>query len=340
MKISGKKIGNNKKTFVIAEVGSNCKGDLTLAKEHIDAASQVGADAVKFQSLNMSKLYLSPTEDVMALYKKIDLEESLHQELKDYCDKIGTVFFSSPTYLDAVDLLANLDVSLFKIASAQVGTFPRLVDRVAKTGKPTFFSTGLADYEKLSQTVNIFEKNNNRNYAILHCNSLYPTPYKKVYLDRITTYKQMFNCPVGFSDHTDGIAIVLASVALKANIVEKHFKLDSTGITPDAPFSIGYKKFSEMVNGIRSVEQACKNKPRISLENEENTFKNDISYKIVLKNDKKQGEKFKLNDFVYLRNSKGIDASLDEFIIDKFYLAKDLRNGTLLNWDNLNGFIK
>jgi len=340
MKIGNRNISNTDKTFVIAEIGSNCKGDLLLAKEHIDAAYNAGADAVKFQSLNMNKLYLNPSSDIRSLYKKIDLEESLHNDLKNYSDKLGITFFSSPTYLDAVELLDNLNVSLFKIASAQVGTFPRLIDKVAKTGRPTLFSTGLADYERLAHTVNIFEDNNNKNYAILHCNSIYPTPYKKVFLDRISVYKKMFDCPVGFSDHTDGTAIILAAVALNANIIEKHFKLDSVSDTPDAPFSIGFDKFSEMVEDIRSIEQACMSKPRLKIDKEEVKFQTEISYKLVLKNTKKRGDRLTLNDFDYMRTPEGIDCSLDDFIVENFVLANDLRQGSMLSWGNLLGFSK
>ncbi len=337
MKIGNKTISDEYKTYIIAEVGSNCKGDLSLAKEHIDAAYQAGADAVKFQSLNMDKLYFDPSDDVKSLFKKIDLEESMHQDLKDYADEVGITFFSSPTYLDAVDLLDNLGIPLFKIASAQVGTFPRLIDKVAQIQKPTILSTGLADYERLAQTVKIFEKHNNKDYAILHCNSMYPTPYHKVFLDRISVYKQMFNCPVGFSDHTDGIAIVLAAVALKANIIEKHFKLDSAKDTPDAPFSIGFDRFSEMVTSIRAIEQACGNSARNKIEDVERQFQIDISYKLVLKNTRKQGEKLTLNDFDYLRHSDGIDASLDEFIVENFCIVNDMKSGVLLNWSDLQG---
>jgi len=337
MKIGNRNISNTDKTFVIAEVGSNCKGDLILAKEHIGAAHNAGADAVKFQSLNMDKLYLNPSDNVKSLFKKIDLEESMHQDLKDYADEIGITFFSSPTYLDAVDLLDNIGIPLFKIASAQVGTFPRLVEKVAKIQKPTIFSTGLSDYERLAQTIKIFEKNKNKDYAILHCNSIYPTPYHKVFLDRMNLYKQMFDCPVGFSDHTDGIAVVLAAVALKANIIEKHFKLDGIKNTPDALFSIGFDRFSEMVSSIRAIEQACESSPRNSIEDLEREFLIDISYKLILKNTKKKGEKLSLDDFDYLRHSDGIDASLDEFIVENFCIVHDMSSGVVMNWSDLRG---
>jgi len=338
MKIKDREISNNHQTFVIAEVGSNCKNDLDLAKEHISAAKSCGADAVKFQSLNMSKLYLRPSKSVVDLYQKINLDEDIHSELKDYADKIGITFFSSPTYLEAVDILLKLDVDLFKIASAQVGTFPRLIDKVASTKKPTIFSTGLSNYENLANTVNIFENYNHQDYAILHCNSLYPTPYDKVFLDRIEVYRGMFNVPIGFSDHTHGIAVILAAVALKANIIEKHFKLDEITGTPDAEFSIGVNEFSTMVSSIRAVEKSLGNKPRNTIEKDEKSFQVDISYKLVLKKRKNIGDRIMINDFDYLRDKDGIDASFDSFVAENFVFSREMEKGVIIRWSDLMGF--
>ncbi|MDH5368434.1 MAG: N-acetylneuraminate synthase family protein [Gammaproteobacteria bacterium] len=329
-------IGGNH-TFVIAEVGANHTGNLELAKEHIDAASESGADAVKFQSINLSKLYKNPSESTKALHAVIDMEEEWCAELKEYSEKRNVLFFSSPTYVEAVELLERLDVSLFKLASAQVGTFPQLISKVAQTGKPTFMSSGIANYGQLSDAVNEFEKAGNANYAILHCNSMYPTPAEKVYLGRMETYRKMFHCPVGFSDHTEGTAVVLAAVAMGASIIEKHFLLNTNISSPDAPFSIEPDEFKTMVNNIRTIELARVDATRLELEPAEQNFKDAIRTRLVLRCDKNEGETFKEDDFDFLRSDEGIDVSEMSLVIKNMAAASLLEEGKILDWSCLKG---
>jgi sialic acid synthase SpsE len=294
-------------TFIIAEIGSNHNQNLQKAYETIDAAIEAGADAVKFQSININKLYFNPTEKEKALHKKIDFPEEWHYELQDYCKKRGIIFFSSPTYWEAIDILEEIDVPLYKLASAQVGTFPQLVERVAKTQKPTILSTGIVSYGELEQVVNTFHRNGNEQLAILHCNSIYPTPPEKVYLNRMNVYKEMFNLPVGFSDHTKDIFAPIAAVAKGAKVIEKHFTLNRNLPVPDASFSLEPKEFQRMVDGIRTVEKAVDFDTRSSIEDEEKEFKNAIRTRLVLKKAKKAGEKLAFEDFQFLRHDKGID---------------------------------
>uniref|UniRef100_UPI00404B58C8 N-acetylneuraminate synthase family protein n=1 Tax=Fulvivirga sp. TaxID=1931237 RepID=UPI00404B58C8 len=205
-------IRGSNSTFVIADIGSNHMQDLILAKESIDAAAEAGADAIKFQSIQLNELYLDPDPATAAFIKKLEFPEEWHYILKEYCDAKGIIFFSSPTYLRAVDLLEEVNVPLYKIASAQVGTFPQIVEKVAALQKPVIFSTGIAAYDEVVQAVRIFEKHHNYEYIILHCNSIYPTPPERVNLQMIKTYQAMFHQPVGYSDHTVGIHIASAAV--------------------------------------------------------------------------------------------------------------------------------
>lgn len=323
--------------FLIAEVGANHESDILKAKEHIDAAREAGAHAVKFQSLNVSKLYKEASSHIATLHSMIDLEEHWHAELKSYAEAKGIIFCSSPTYIDAVKILSDLNVSFIKIASAQVGTFPQLIESIARTGIPAVFSTGIANYEVISKAVAIFEKNNHRHYAILHCNSQYPTPYKNVNLGMISTYKKMFGCPVGFSDHTEGTSIVLAAVARGANLIEKHFKVDDKCKSPDAPFSINPRQFSIMAREICHVKDACLNGSRVFIEDTENKFKESIKYKLIVKTKKNAGETFDANDFVYLRHHEGIDVVFEELVIKNFRASENITKNTLLKWQNLSG---
>ena len=153
--VNGFEIGGNK-SYIIADIGSNHKQDLVLAKESIDAAAEAGADAIKFQSIQLKELYLNPDAQTAAFIKQLEFPEAWHGILNEYCKQKGIVFFSSPTYLKAVDLLEEIDVPLYKLASAQVGTFPQIVEKVAQLNKPTIFSTGIAALDEVAKAVELF----------------------------------------------------------------------------------------------------------------------------------------------------------------------------------------
>lgn len=331
----GKAIGG-KKTFVIAEIGSNHGNDLQRALDTIDAAADIGADAAKFQSLALNKQWHQPSPDIVSLHQKIDLDESWYESLNDRCREKGILFFSSPTYLDAVDLLEAVEVPLYKIASAQIGTFPQLVEKVARTNKPVIISTGIVTIQQLDQVVELFRSCNNNQLAILHCNSIYPTPPEKVSLPRMVDYQQRYDCLTGFSDHTDGTAIAVAAVAMGAKVIEKHLYLDDAIDCPDAPFSVTPATFEKMVMQIRTVENAVVGRSRDILEPEELGFKNRILQKLVLKYPKEKGDGFFANDFHFLRHSQGIDCRELNDVITKFEASCQLEADQLLEWDQLN----
>jgi sialic acid synthase SpsE len=324
------------KTFIIAEIGSNHNQSLQLAYESIDAAKEAGADAVKFQSINIEELYYKPSETTVALHKKIDMEENWHKLLKDYCDKKGILFFSSPTYLRSVDILEKINVSFYKLASAQIGTFPQIVEKVAEQGKPVILSTGIVSYSELEKVVNIFRACNNDKFIILHCNSIYPTPYNKVNLQLMDVYKNMFLNPIGFSDHTDDIYIPIAAVARGAKVIEKHFAIDRNLPVPDAQYSLEPEDFARMVKGIRAAEQSIGFDTRTDIHTEENKFKQSILTRLILIKDKKADEVFKVSDFEFKRHSEGVDCRELSFILQKKGKAKcSLQKGSLLTWDML-----
>lgn len=329
------KTTNKNKTLIIAEIGSNHCGSLELAKETILAAKECGADAVKFQSLNVYEQYIDPSLDIIELHKKIDFPEEWHYILKEFCDKNNIMFFSAPTYLRAVDILEEINVELYKLASAQIGTFPQIVEKVASLNKPTIISTGISSYAEIEKSVQIFKKYNNDKLTILHCNSIYPTPYDKVHLQRMLVYKQMFDCEVGFSDHTNGIYCAIAAVALGASVIEKHFVLNADIDTPDAAISIDPIGFDEMVKGIRAVEAANKVAPRIALEKEEASFKSKILYKLVAKNDIKAGSSMTLDKFEFKRSEKGIDCRDFDFFADKYIFKNDVPKNKIIELSDL-----
>lgn len=324
------KIGSNHPTFIIAEIGSNHNQSLQLAYETIDAAKEAGADAVKFQSLNVHKLYHKPSPEIVALHKRIDLPEDWHYLLKEYCDKKDIIFFSSPTYLTSINILEELNVPIYKLASAQIGTFPQLVEKVAQLGKPVILSTGIVSYSELENVVKIFKKAQNNQFIILHCNSIYPTPFDRVHLPIMNIYKQMFNCLVGFSDHTVDIFAPIAAVAQGAQVIEKHFALSRELPVPDAPFSLEPAELKHLVDGIRATEQMVQGDIRVEIQSEEKNFKEAILYRAILKKDKKKGEQVSRSDVHFLRNKVGIEAR-EFYLFENQKLNQDVNKNTLLH---------
>ena len=332
--IDGFEVGGDK-TYVIAEIGSNHNQSFDLALESVDAAKESGANAVKFQSLNVDKLYLNPSDSIKELHKRIDLQEEWHQKLNDYCIKKEITFHSTPTYMESIDILEQLNVKLYKLASAQIGTFPQLVNKVASLGKPTIFSTGLTSLSDLDQVVDIFEKNNNPNYIILHCNSIYPAPYDKINLKLIETYQKRYGKIIGFSDHSDGIATAIAAVSLGAKVIEKHFAIDRKLPVPDAPFSLEPDEFKDLVEGIRIAELAVNERDRNEIEKEESAFKQQILYRLVSKNRIEKGSTLKQEDLQYLRNPNGIDCRFEADYLGR-NLKETVKSNTLITEDLLH----
>lgn len=329
-------LSKSNRTYIIAEVGSNHCQDLVLAKETIEAAKKSGSDAVKFQHIDIDQLYLDPSSSLVDLHKKIDITNDFFLELKHFADRIGIEIFTAPTYLEAIDFLESINIGVYKIASAQVSTFPQLIEKVARTKKKVFLSTGLSTYsdiERAVKTITSFHQN----YILMHCNSIYPTPLEKVNLGRIEIYRRTFGCSVGFSDHTLGIHVPIAAVALGAKAIEKHFILDKSIDSPDSIVSLDLLQFSEMVTCIREVEKALMSQPRLYLEDEENLFLSKIKYKLILGNSKKAGDSFTYSDFYYRRCERGIDCSLEEFVIENFVPQFDLEKDTVLEFSLLKG---
>jgi len=254
LKSSNIDIGNNK-TFIVAEIGSNHNHDLNIAKRLIGFASNAGADAVKFQSISLNELYDNPNKSIRELYKKIELQKSFFEKIFNYCKNKNILCFSSPTYLKAIDYLEELDVKLYKIASPQTATFPQLIERIARTNKPTIMSTGYCNEYEIARAVRVFKKYN-QNLALLHCISEYPTDYKLANLNFIKILKEQHHIPVGFSDHSLGIELSIAAVAMNANIIEKHITLSRNMVGPDHHFALEPSEFKNMIRAIRNIEFA------------------------------------------------------------------------------------
>lgn len=268
LQIDGRGLGNGEPCFIIAELGVNHNGEKDLAQKMIEMAASAGASAVKFQSFlaeeivgdpNLEYQYLSQgrvvKETQLQMFHRLELPSSWLGELFDHARSLGLVPFSTPADAETVDLLEKLDVGVYKIGSDDLTNLP-LLEYVARKGRPIILSTGMAILSDVEQAIATVTACKNDQIVLLHCVSLYPAPPEEVHLRRILTLRQAFQRPVGFSDHTSGIAAATAAVALGAVAVEKHITLDHNLPGPDHHFSADPTELSALTASIRAVEQA------------------------------------------------------------------------------------
>ncbi|MBI4370272.1 MAG: N-acetylneuraminate synthase [Elusimicrobia bacterium] len=268
IKIGGRLIGPGYPCFIIAEAGVNHNGRLDLAFQLVDAAVEAKADVVKFQTFKAEhvaspkapkadyQLQTTPAqESQLDMIKKLELPFEAFKNLQDYCRQKGILFLSSPFDDESVDFLAALGVAAFKVPSGEITNEPYL-SRIGGLGKPVILSTGMCYLEEVARAVEVIGSAGNNNLVLLHCVSRYPADPGFVNLRAMKTMHEEFHVPVGYSDHTTGIDVALAAVALGACVIEKHLTLDHNDSGPDHSASLEPADFAAMVRGIRRVEAA------------------------------------------------------------------------------------
>lgn len=308
-----------KKITVIAEAGVNHNGDLKLAKKLIEKAAEAGADFIKFQTFN-SKLVVSANaeqanyqrknsgirESQLDMVSKLELSKKDHHELIKHCEKHNIKFFSTSFDLQSTRFLQKLNLGLFKIPSGEITNLPYL-QLIGSYKKPVILSTGMATLGEIEEAVNVLEKNGtSRNQiTIMHCTTEYPAPISEVNLRAMRTIKKAFKTKVGYSDHTQGIAISIAAAALGARVIEKHFTLDRNLPGPDHQASLEPCELKELVHSIRIVEKGLGNgikKPT----NSELKNKTVARKSLIAKKPIKRGETFSLKNICIKRPGDGI----------------------------------
>lgn len=295
MNIDKFQIGGER-VFVIAEIGNNHNGCFERAKLMIDQAKEFGADAVKFQMRNLTKVYRERSIDkdgedlgseyIIDLLNKFELTIDEQKELSEYCKSNDILYMCTPWDETSLEVLESFTVPAYKVASADLTNFP-LLDSLSKTNKPLILSTGMSTDEEVINTVSFLNKRD-VNFALLHCNSTYPAPFHDINLQWMNTLKS-YHPLIGYSGHERGIHITLAAVALGAKIVERHFTLDRDMEGPDHSASLEYDDFEELIFGIRSIQEAYGKggKRRLSqgeMINRENLSKSLVSSKPLKKN--------------------------------------------------------
>ena len=262
-------VGSDRRVLVVAEAGINHNGSLDRALEMIRVAAACGADAIKFQTFR-AQTFISETDSIfcyqtarglvqersLEMFRRVELEYAWHKRLFAAAREAGLLIFSTPCDAEAIDLLDGLNVPLFKISSDYLShhEFLRLV---AARGRPLVVSTGMATLGDIEEALEAIYSTGNRQVILLHCVSAYPTPVEQINLKAMETLRLAFGCPVGFSDHTEGVTVPVAAAALGAVLIEKHFTLDKQdGAGPDHWFSVDPEELAHLVRSVRTVEQA------------------------------------------------------------------------------------
>lgn len=318
------------KTFIIAEAGVNHNGSVKIAKKLIDAARDCGADAVKFQTFIAEKLvsvnaektaYQKETtnadETQFKMIKRLELGVMAHKELIDYCYKKGIMFLSSPFDLKSIDLLVELGLEIIKIPSGEIINLPYL-KKIGKLKKSIIISTGMADLGETEDALDmlISSGTGKDKITVLHCNTEYPTPYEDVNLNAMITIKKAFGVKVGYSDHTLGIEIPIAAVALGAEVIEKHFTLDKNMEGPDHKASLEPKEFQAMVEAIRKIEKSLGNGIKKPSRSESKNI-SVVRKSIIATKPIKKGEIFSDENIGVKRPGNGISPMLWNMVIGK-----------------------
>ena len=257
------------KTLIIAEAGVNHNGSIEMAKQLIDTAAIAGVDYVKFQTFKAEKLVTKEAkqaeyqqrnaadESQYTMLKKLELSQAQHEELVSYCKQKGVRFLSTAFDLESIDYLHSVNLGLWKIPSGEITNYPYL-KKIAQYGEPVIMSTGMCSMDDVEQAINVLLKNGltKEQITLLHCNTEYPTPMQDVNLKAMLQLRDKFGVKVGYSDHTKGIEVPIAAVALGAEVIEKHFTLDRNLPGPDHKASLESNELKAMVDAIRNIEQA------------------------------------------------------------------------------------
>ncbi len=253
--------------YIIAEAGVNHNGSFALACKLVDAAKEAGADCIKFQTFKSENLVSRSAQKAeyqkkttgdssqQDMLKKLELSFDEFFQLKCYCEKVGICFLSTPFDFDSIDFLNSIDMPFWKIPSGEVTNLPYLL-ALAKTGKPVVMSTGMCTLQEIRAAIDVLQANGTTEIKLLHCNTEYPTPFEDVNLKAMQTMHDEFQLEVDDSDHTKGIEVPVAAVALGATIIEKHFTLDRNMEGPDHKASLEPQELAEMVCSIRNIEKA------------------------------------------------------------------------------------
>jgi sialic acid synthase SpsE len=340
VKIGERLVGEGRPVFIIAEIGYNFTTP-NEAKASIDAAIECGVDAVKFQTFRAetvtSRNTAFPAEagatNQFEEFKRYEISEDLHRELFDYARSKKTVVFSTPSYFDDVDLLERLEVEVHKIGSDDLTNLP-FIQYIAEKGKPIIFSTGMGTLAEVDEAVQTIRAAGNDQIVILHCVSNYPIrDLSSLNLNVIRTFRQAFNVPVGFSDHTTTMAAALGAVALGASVIERHFTLDKRLQVPDAFFSADPAEMKVLVQSIRELEGALGTGVKRPTPTEQ-AMRLETRKSVIARADIEKGEAITREKIIVKRPGTGIPPKLAHLVLGR-RAARTIKADEVISWDKL-----
>ena len=312
--------------YIIAEAGVNHNGDLKIAKEMVGVAKNAGVDAIKFQTFVTENLVTrnaqtaeyqkhntGKQETQFEMLKRLELSYDNYKELKELCSETGIEFLSTPFDIESIKMLERLDIDKFKVPSGEITNYPYLV-QIAQTGKPIIMSSGMCTWSEIADAVQVLRDHGTTDLSLLHCTTEYPAPYNEVNLKVINAMQDKFGVKVGYSDHTQGIEVAVAAVAMGAEIIEKHFTLSREMEGPDHKASLEPQELKSMVQAIRNVEMAIGSLEKRPSKSEIQNMK--VARKsIVAKRNIKAGEMFSEENLTTKRPGTGLSPMLWNSVI-------------------------
>jgi N,N'-diacetyllegionaminate synthase len=333
------------RVFVIAEAGVNHNGSVELALELAKTAAACGADAVKFQTFRADRIatrsaakaryqlsQTDNTESQFEMLQRLELSAQDHRRIIDYCGQLGIQFLSSPFDEESVDLLDEMDIARFKIPSGEITNFP-LLQHIAAKGRPIILSTGMATLGEVEEALLALQAAGATEITLLHCVTEYPAPLDQINLKAMQTLRAAFGLPVGYSDHTPGIEVSIAAVAMGAEMIEKHFTLDRSLPGPDHKASLEPPELKQLVEAVRNVESALGNGIKLPAPCERPNIA--IARKsIVAARPLHSGQQLRAEDLSIKRPGTGISPKLLPMLIGHT-LRTSLEEDEVLSWSHL-----
>lgn len=345
IKIGSRLIGESYPTYFIAEIGANFDGDIEKAKRLVDAAKDAGADCAKFQSftadtlvseggfqrMKLQGVHGSWGRKVSDVMREAEFPLEWHKEIADYCKKVGMDFNTAPYFKEAVDLCMDIDIPFIKIGSGDI-TWLEMIEYIAKTQKPIFLATGDATLAEIDEAVRTIKATGNKNLVLMQCITNYPSKIDSANVNVLKTYQSAFEVLTGYSDHSPGHVVALASVVLGGRVIEKHFTLNKKDKGPDHPHSMEPHEFRFMVDSIREVERALGNTTKeVVAEESETVYVQRRG--LYAAHDLKKGQILTSEDINILRPALGIKPKFKTVTIGKV-VNKDIEKGQPLFWED------
>lgn len=343
--LNGQLVGKNEPPYIIAEIGSNHNGDMDLCRGMIDSAYDCGADAVKFQSWSESSLisraeYARNTSyadkerhfgSLEEMVRRYEFTPDQHADILDYCKSKGITFLSSCFSKEEVDLLDSLDVCAFKLASMDINNIP-LLEYISKKERPVIVSTGMATLGEIERAVHTLQSGNCGPIALLHCIAIYPPDFKTINLNNIKMLEQAFELPVGFSDHSIGTSIPIASIALGACMVEKHFTIDKTLEGWDHSISADPEELAFIVREGNNVFHSLGSTVRV-VNFDEMAKRQVFRRRMVAKHPLNKSAVVTLNDVDFKRPGNGIHPDEYMYVVGR-KINRDVERDEELDWSD------